>query len=98
MALGKGTYFAKNFALSSQYALLDLRTRLRSVFLCRVLTGCYTVGSKSLKQLPFNMANGARFHSAVNKIPDPNIFAVFHDAAAIPVYLITFYDLLTTHQ
>ena len=94
-ARGEGVYFAvrAEYSASDRYSEPDSKNN-KHVFLARVLTGEYTVGTKGLKAPPIKdpSKNKAKlFDSVVDSIkPPPNMFVVFHDAQCYPEYLITF--------
>lgn len=89
---GDGSYFAVN----ANYSARDIYSRPnehneKHMYLCRVLTGDYTLGKKGMIAPPPKASNPAELYdSVVNNQADPKIFVVFHDDSAYPEYLITF--------
>lgn len=61
------------------------------MYLCRVLTGDYTLGKQNMIVPP---AKGAiavqKYDSVVDNTGNPSMFVIFHDTQAYPEYLITF--------
>ncbi|XP_026865825.2 poly(ADP-ribose) polymerase family member 14-related sequence 1 [Electrophorus electricus] len=91
-AFGKGTYFALNASYSAQptYSVPDQQGQ-RHMYLCRVLTGDYTVGNHSMIVPPPKTANSTDLYdTVVDNTSAPTIFVVFRDDNAYPEYLITF--------
>lgn len=63
----------------------------KHMYLCRVLTGDYTLGHKGMVAPPPKTSNSVElFDSAVNNQANPQIFVIFHDNQAYPEYLIKF--------
>ena len=61
------------------------------MYLCRVLTGDYTLGKKGMDLLPNKDPYSTDiFNSLVDNKDNPNMFIIFHDHQAYPEYLITF--------
>lgn len=61
------------------------------MYLCRVLTGDYTVGNSQMIDAPAKSANGLdQYDTVVDNQAQPTIFVVFRDYHAYPEYLITF--------
>ena len=87
---GLGVYFAKNFVYSAQtqYSRPDANGS-KYIFLCKVLTGTFTVGDNSMIE-PEIKSGQLRHDSTVDNLSNPTIFVVFKDARAYPEYLITF--------
>ncbi|XP_065527451.1 protein mono-ADP-ribosyltransferase PARP14-like [Lathamus discolor] len=92
-AIGNGTYFAVNACYSAQdtYSRPDVNGR-KYMYLARVLTGQYCVGSKGLIKPPAkNTADSSdTYDSVVDNVKDPAMFVIFSDMQAYPEYLITF--------
>ncbi|XP_053516962.1 protein mono-ADP-ribosyltransferase PARP10 isoform X2 [Artibeus jamaicensis] len=89
---GKGVYFAKRASLSVQnrYSPPNADGH-KAVFVARVLTGDYGLGSRELR-VPPRRAPGhvlLRYDSAVDCLRQPSIFVIFHDTQALPTHLIT---------
>ncbi|KAM6978444.1 poly(ADP-ribose) polymerase family member 14-related sequence 1 [Tautogolabrus adspersus] len=89
---GNGTYFAVNasYSASNTYSRPNQKGE-KFMYLCRVLTGDFTVGQQNMITPP---AKGAvsfqKYDSVVDNIARPTMFVVFHDTQAYPEYLITF--------
>lgn len=62
------------------------------MYLARVLVGEYTVGKQGMLAPPVKDPNDPleRFDTAVDQLPNPNIFTVFYDWQCYPDFLITF--------
>lgn len=88
---GKGVYFAVNADYSARgYSPADA-AGLRRLYVARVLTGRYGVGSPSLKAAPPRGSDPTdRYDSVVDNQQKPSMFVIFHDDQAYPEYLITF--------
>ena len=88
---GQGVYFAVNSSYSAQgYARPDASGRKR-MYRSLVLTGYYTQGKSSMRDLPDNDINpGFSYDSAVDNTANPTMFVVFLDNMAYPEYLVTF--------
>ena len=105
---GAGIYFAKHAALANQYAqraaakmaggslhiAVGAREQAQTcrMFLTRIVTGMYTVGTPSMIQPPLdpNGAKGEHFHSMVDNVMEPRIFVVNDNTRAYPGYLVTY--------
>ncbi|XP_030909303.1 protein mono-ADP-ribosyltransferase PARP14 isoform X1 [Melopsittacus undulatus] len=91
--IGNGTYFAVDACYSAQdtYSRPDKNGR-KYMYLARVLTGQYCVGSKGLIKPPArNTADSSdMYDSVVDNVKDPTMFVIFSDIQAYPEYLITF--------
>ncbi|KAL3863200.1 hypothetical protein ACJMK2_004966 [Sinanodonta woodiana] len=89
---GDGVYFAKE----SYYSARDLYSPPdaagnKKVYLSKVLTGKYAVGTKGMRVPPPLVPGRPELHdSVVDDIKTPFIFVIFHDTQAYPEYLITF--------
>lgn len=89
MKLGYGTYFSSSADYSVRFC--DRRTAKRVMFLSKVLVGTWTKGSQEMKEPPFRDSEGmVRYDSTVDSVESPNIFCVFRDYQAVPLYLIEF--------
>ncbi|XP_044040522.1 protein mono-ADP-ribosyltransferase PARP14-like isoform X2 [Siniperca chuatsi] len=87
---GKGVYFAVNASYSAAYSPADA-SGLKRLYVARVLTGRYTVGSSSMKATPPRGSDRTDcFDSLVDQQQNPTKFVIFHDDQAYPEYLITF--------
>lgn len=89
---GQGVYFAKRASLSvlDRYSPPDSEGH-KAVFVARVLTGDYGQGRRGLRAPPPRPPGHAllRYDSAVDCLPRPSIFVIFHDTQALPTHLIT---------
>ncbi|XP_036686507.1 protein mono-ADP-ribosyltransferase PARP10 isoform X1 [Balaenoptera musculus] len=89
---GQGVYFAKRASLSvlDRYSPPDAEGH-KAVFVARVLTGDYGQGRRGLRAPPPRPPGHAllRYDSAVDCLPRPSIFVIFHDTQALPTHLIT---------
>ena len=89
---GSGAYFA----VESSYSARDTYSApdgdgLKRMYLARVLTGEYTLGTAGLKVPPEKPGKpGVLFDTVVDKVSKPNLFVVFNDCQAYPEYLVTF--------
>ncbi|XP_066497152.1 poly(ADP-ribose) polymerase family member 14-related sequence 1 isoform X2 [Hoplias malabaricus] len=91
-AYGKGTYFAlnANYSAHNTYSVPDAQGH-KHMYLCRVLTGDFTVGNATMVVPPAKPGNTINlFDTVVNNAAAPSIFVVFRDDHAYPEYLITF--------
>uniref|UniRef100_A0A3B5MJ33 Poly [ADP-ribose] polymerase n=1 Tax=Xiphophorus couchianus TaxID=32473 RepID=A0A3B5MJ33_9TELE len=87
---GNGSYFAVN----SNYSAQDTYSRPNAkgekfMYLCKVLTGDYTLGQQTMIAPPTKGTLGI-YDSVVDNTATPSMFVVFHDTQAYPEYLITF--------
>ncbi|XP_068184872.1 poly(ADP-ribose) polymerase family member 14-related sequence 1 isoform X2 [Antennarius striatus] len=89
---GNGTYFA----VQASYSAQDTYSRPnkhgeKCMYLCRVLTGDYTLGHQNMIAPPSkNSVSIQKYDSVVDNEAHPNMFIIFHDSQAYPEYLITF--------
>ncbi|XP_070710801.1 protein mono-ADP-ribosyltransferase PARP14-like [Pempheris klunzingeri] len=88
---GKGVYFAVDAEYSAKnYSPADA-TGLKRLYVARVLTGRYKLGSGSMKVAPPRGSDPTDcFDSVVDNNQLPSMFVIFHDDQAYPEYLITF--------
>ncbi|XP_076023922.1 poly(ADP-ribose) polymerase family member 14-related sequence 1 isoform X2 [Genypterus blacodes] len=89
---GNGTYFAVNASYSAgdTYSRPDALGQ-KSMYVCRVLTGDFTVGRSGIIVPPDKSSNATeQYDSVVDNAARPNMFVIFHDSHACPEYLITF--------
>lgn len=88
---GRGVYFAVNADYSAdRYSPVDA-SGLKRVYVARVLTGRFTVGSSAMKAPPPRGSDPTDcFNSLVDNQQQPSMFIIFHDDQAYPEYLITF--------
>ncbi|XP_029939956.1 protein mono-ADP-ribosyltransferase PARP15-like [Salarias fasciatus] len=85
---GQGTYFTANATYSVFYARPGADGS-QTMFLARVLTGCYTQGNGSMR-CPPSRSSRDLYDSVVDRTDNPSMFVVFNDNQAYPDYLITF--------
>ncbi|XP_030613963.1 protein mono-ADP-ribosyltransferase PARP14-like [Archocentrus centrarchus] len=91
---GDGTYFAVNasYSASDTYSKPNQKGE-KFMYVCRVLTGDFTLGKKGMVAPPVkNTSTGStdRYDSVVDNMANPDMFVIFHDDHAYPEYLITF--------
>ncbi|KAL7857936.1 hypothetical protein AOLI_G00180380, partial [Acnodon oligacanthus] len=87
-AYGKGSYFARDAKYSHNYTG-DSTTR--SMFVCRILAGDYTVGHSSYVRPPSKDGGDTIFYdSCVDNLHNPSIFVVFEKYQIYPEYLIQY--------
>lgn len=88
---GRGVYFARDFSYSAQttYSRPD-PDGTKYIFMCRVLTGTFTVGNKEMIEPEMKPGTNFRHDCTVNNFDEPTIFVVFKDAQAYPEYLVSF--------
>ncbi|XP_015226855.1 PREDICTED: poly [ADP-ribose] polymerase 14-like isoform X1 [Cyprinodon variegatus] len=89
---GKGSYFAVNASYSSSdtYSKPNQNGE-KFMYLCRVLTGDYTLAQQDMIAPPPKGGSDVYLYdSVVDNLTKPNMFVVFHDSHAYPEYLITF--------
>lgn len=89
-AFGDGVYFAVNASYSCQtrYSPADGLGN-RHIYLCKVLTGEYTLGKNGLRVPPVKN-NHILYDSLVDNTTNPGMYIIFNDTQAYPEYLITF--------
>ncbi|XP_021254186.1 poly [ADP-ribose] polymerase 14 isoform X3 [Numida meleagris] len=92
-SIGNGTYFAVSAVYSAQdiYSKPDSTGR-KYMYLARVLTGEYCVGSRGLVTPPPKCLADPTdlYDSVVDDMNIPKMFVIFNDIQAYPEYLITF--------
>jgi len=89
---GRGVYFAcdASYSARDQYSPRDANNN-KHMFLAKVLTGEFTVGSSDYVTPPSKSGSGLDLYDSVVDNPsNPSIFVIFGDAQAYPDYLITF--------
>ncbi|XP_059895724.1 poly(ADP-ribose) polymerase family member 14-related sequence 1 isoform X1 [Gadus macrocephalus] len=88
---GNGTYFAVNANYSAQdtYSKPDAQGQ-KCVYLCRVLTGDFTTGTRGMVVPPTKPSSSLQYDSVVDHLNHIQMFVIFHDTHACPEYLITF--------
>uniref|UniRef100_A0A3Q1EM86 Poly [ADP-ribose] polymerase n=1 Tax=Acanthochromis polyacanthus TaxID=80966 RepID=A0A3Q1EM86_9TELE len=89
---GNGTYFAvsANYSAHDTYSKPNQKGE-KFMYLCRVLTGDFTVGQQNMIVPPSKGAVSVqKYDSVVDKMVNPSMFVIFHDSQAYPEYLITF--------
>ncbi|XP_034554224.1 protein mono-ADP-ribosyltransferase PARP14-like isoform X1 [Notolabrus celidotus] len=89
---GKGTYFAVKASHSSSdtYSKPN-QNQEKFMYLCRVLTGEFTLGQQDMIQPPpKGSASVQKYDSVVDDMGTPKVYVIFHDSHAYPEYLIKF--------
>ncbi|XP_041663634.1 poly(ADP-ribose) polymerase family member 14-related sequence 1 isoform X2 [Cheilinus undulatus] len=89
---GNGTYFAINasYSASNTYSKPNQNGE-KFMYLCRVLTGDYTLGRQNMITPPTKgPVSVQKYDSVVDNTTRPTMFVVFNDIQAYPEYLITF--------
>lgn len=90
---GEGVYFAvsANYSVLDTYSHPDSKGHKR-IYLCKVLTGDYTVGQKGMRVPPAKKGQQSHilYDSVVNNVSKPEMFIIFNDTQGYPDYLITF--------
>ena len=81
---GHGAYFAKNFSYCNKNGFAaGLGKNIYHVFVCKITTGSYCVGSRNQK-LPEMLSQTKRCKSFVNDMNNPTIFAI-QDSSQIEI-------------
>nr|XP_034317327.1 protein mono-ADP-ribosyltransferase PARP14 isoform X2 [Crassostrea gigas] len=92
-AYGEGVYFAVDagYSASDTYSRPDGQKHKR-MYLCKVLTGEFTVGQSGMRVPPAKQGQQSHilYDSVVNNISSPAMFIIFNDTQGYPDYLITF--------
>lgn len=85
------------FAVNAGYSASDVYSRpdkqgLKRMYLCKVLTGEYTVGQGGMRVPPAKQGQQSHilYDSVVNNMSSPVMFIIFNDTQGYPDYLITF--------
>ncbi|XP_062600978.1 protein mono-ADP-ribosyltransferase PARP15-like [Saccostrea cucullata] len=90
---GNGVYFAVDAEYSARetYSKPDPNGHKR-IYLCKVLTGEYTLGKKDMRVPPAKDAQHPHilYDSVVYPLQDPEMYIIFNDTQGYPSYLITF--------
>lgn len=90
---GEGVYFAvnANYSGDDTYSRPDSKGHKR-MYLCKVLTGEFTVGQKGIRVPPAKPGQQSHilYDSVVNDVSKPEMFIIFNDTQGYPDYLITF--------
>nr|XP_034317324.1 protein mono-ADP-ribosyltransferase PARP15 [Crassostrea gigas]XP_034317325.1 protein mono-ADP-ribosyltransferase PARP15 [Crassostrea gigas] len=90
---GEGVDFAVDagWFVSDTYPKPDSQGHKR-MYLCKVLTGEYTVGQSGMRLPPAKPGQQSHilYDSVVNDISNPLYFTIFNDTQCYPAYLITF--------
>ena len=87
---GRGVYFAQSPLYSHRYARPSAITNARFMFLAEVITGEFCQGTKDMASVPLKPGTDEVYDCAVDRQQDPNIFVVFRDANAYPLYLLKY--------
>lgn len=89
MKYGYGTYFSASADYSVRFC--DKRSSQRFIFLAKVLVGSWTKGTADMMEPPFRDSEGLmRFDSTSDSSENPNIFCIFRDYQAVPLYVLEF--------
>ena len=88
-AIGNGVYFAVDAEYSAGGFSPPDGSGNKHMYLSLVLTGQTTKGKQGMKAPP-SRSGEILFDSVTDNPSNPSMFAVFHDAAAYPDYLIKF--------
>lgn len=90
---GEGVYFAlsANYSVHDTYSRPDSKGHKR-MYLCKVLTGEYTVGQNGMRVPPAKKGKQSHilYDSVVDNVGNPSMFIIFNDTQGYPDYLITF--------
>ena len=88
---GNGVYFALNSNYSHNYAKPNQNGE-RRMFLVDVITGEYAQGAQGMIDAPPRpgVSSADLYDSVVNVLQSPEIFVVFKDASAYPLYILTY--------
>jgi poly [ADP-ribose] polymerase 10/14/15 len=91
-AYGKGVYFAvdASYSIDDKYSHPDSQGN-KYMYLARVVVGDFCVGDDTMNvppPLPGN-SNLLLYDSTVNRLNQPAMHVIYHDAQAYPEYLIT---------
>ena len=90
-AYGKGVYFA----VDARYFIDDTYSRPDSqgnkyMYLARVVVGDFCVGNDKMKvPPPLPGTSDSQYDSTVDRLNEPSMHVIYHDAQAYPEYLIT---------
>ncbi|XP_034412586.1 protein mono-ADP-ribosyltransferase PARP14-like [Cyclopterus lumpus] len=90
---GEGTYFAVEAKYSAQVCYSKpAADGSQLMFVVRVLTGLYTLGTSGMKMPPPRSSRLSHdlYDSVVDDVGNPSMYVVFHDNQAYPDYLVTF--------
>ncbi|KAM3607106.1 uncharacterized protein V6R79_001842 [Siganus canaliculatus] len=89
---GNGSYFAvkASYSAHNKYSQPNQNGE-KLMYLCRVLTGEFTLGQQGLVVPPPKTAlSSDQYDSVVDDMANPSMFIVFYDNQAYPEHLITF--------
>ena len=81
---GRGVYFSNSSALSHTYTDVRIQKNKKHIIVSKVLIGKCGLGTKDSNLPPKDCDTG------INRLNDPNIFVIYHDAQAYPEYLVTY--------
>ncbi|KAF7240558.1 Protein mono-ADP-ribosyltransferase PARP12 [Varanus komodoensis] len=86
---GKGSYFARDASYSHTYCRSD--TRIKIMFVARVLVGDYVQGKAAYLRPPSRPNQSNRFYdSCVDCLWNPSIFVIFEKYQIYPAYIIEY--------
>ncbi|KAM9402343.1 uncharacterized protein ACWYII_029461 isoform 3-T4 [Salvelinus alpinus] len=87
---GEGSYFARDAKYSHCFIS---HSGVRSMFVCRVLVGDYTLGNSDLRRPPPKGEGNPTFYdSCVDNVLNPSIYVVFEKHQVYPEFLIRYDD------
>ena len=89
---GPGVYFAVNASYSAQDKYAKPHTDgTRRMFVCNVIIGEYTKGTKKMKAAPeLPSDTNKRYDTLVDDESNPTIYVAMKDGQAYPEYVITY--------
>ncbi|XP_029598094.1 mucin-2 isoform X2 [Salmo trutta] len=87
---GEGSYFARDAKYSHCFTS---HSGVRSMFVCRVLVGDYTLGNSDLRRPPpKGEGSPTLYDSCVDNVLNPSIYVVFEKHQVYPEFLIKYDD------
>ena len=88
-AYGRGAYFARDFSYSFNFSGADSSGHMK-MYMCRVLTGDFTVGSSSMMVAP-PKGGSETYDSVVDNTSNPAIYSDIQRYARLPRVPIVIY-------
>lgn len=88
---GEGVYFAVNasYSIADTYSRSDGQGN-KYMYLARVVVGDFCVGNDKMKVAPpLPGTSHSQYDSTVDRLNEPSMHVIYHDAQAYPEYLIT---------
>ena len=91
MCFGRGSYFARDVSYSAhrQFSPPDDQGH-KYIYMCKVVVGDCVVGKRDMITPPNQPGTQDSYDCTVDRVDNPKIFVIYHDAQAYPEYLITF--------